>query len=116
MEEISKAVKSLNKGKASGKDGVTAEHLIYAGRGMLMVLCRVYNHVRLSEYIPVCYRVGVQVHLHKGKGVCPLDPNSYRGITLLSVFNKVFEILVWHRIEAWWVRSGVVSGLQSACR
>ena len=58
----------------------------------------------------------MQVPLHKGKGACPLDPNSYRGITLLSVFNKVFEILVWHSIEAWWVRSGVVSGLQSACR
>ena len=75
-----------------------------------------YNQVRLTEYVPKCFRVGVQVPLHKGKGACPLDPNSYRGITLLSVFNKVFEILVWRRLEAWWVRSGAVSGLQSACR
>ena len=27
-----------------------------------------------------CY----QIPLHKGKDTCPLDPNSYQGITLLS--------------------------------
>ena len=54
--------------------------------------------------------------LFKGKDACPLDPNSYRGITLLSVFNKLFEVLVWRRLEGWWTGVGAVSGLQNACK
>ena len=58
----------------------------------------------------------MQVPLHKGKDACPLDPNSDRGITLLSVFNKILEVLIWTRLEGWWNRTSVVSGLQGACK
>ena len=54
------------------------------------------------EYVPICFRRGVQIPLYKGKNACSLDPNNYRGITLLSSFNKLFEILLWSRLEHWW--------------
>ena len=66
--------------------------------------------------VPTCFRQGVQVPLYKGKGSCSLNPDNYRGITLLSNFNKMFEILIWTRIERLWVQSRVVSDLQGACR
>ena len=116
VSEVETGLRSLNKGKACGMDGVSAEHLCYGGRPMAIFLCEFYNCVRVSEYIPKGFRVGVQVPLHKGKDTCPLDPNNYRGITLLSTYNKLFEILLWHRIEDWWSRVGAVSGLQSACK
>ena len=72
------------------------------------VLCRLYNLIRETEYLPTCFQIGVQIPLYKGKDACPLDPNSYCGITLLSVFNKVFEVLLWHRMEAWWIEAGVI--------
>ena len=53
-----------------------------------------FNTVREVEYIPKCFSEGVQDSLYKGKDASLLDPNSYRGITLLSVFNKVFKTLV----------------------
>ena len=115
-DEIVSALKQLNKGKACGIDGISAEHLCYGGRSMVSLLCLLFNRVRVSEYIPKAFRVGVQVPLHKGKGACPLDPDSYRGITLLSTFNKLFEVLMWRRLEGWWCQSGVVSGLQFACK
>ena len=68
------------------------------------------------EYVPVCSRTGVQVPLYKGKDTCALDPNNYRGITLLSVFNKIFEILIWKRLHVWWDENNVVSDLQFACK
>ena len=116
VEEMEQAIKSLNKGKACGKDGISPEHLAYAGKEMAKLHCCLYNQVRDSEYIRRCFRVGIQVPLRKGKGACTLDPNSYWGITLLSVFNKVFETLIWRRMEDWWGQSEAVSGLQSACR
>ena len=79
----------------------------------LTILC---NAVRVTEYVPTCCRLGIQVPLFKGKDTCPLDPNNYRGITLLSVFNKILEILLWHRIESWWETNRIISELQGACK
>ena len=67
------------------------------------------------EYIPENFRRGTQVPLYKGKNTSPLDPNNYRGITLLSTFNKIFEILLWSRIEKWWTDNNAVSETQGAC-
>ena len=52
----------------------------------------------------------------KGKGHAPLNPDNYRVITLLSNFNKLFEVLIWSHLESWWVDSRVISDLQGACR
>ena len=59
---------------------------------------------------------GIQIPLFKGKDLDALDPNNYRGITLLLTFNKVFEILVWSRLKSWWTRENVISDLQGACK
>ena len=54
--------------------------------------------------------------LHKGKDSCILDPNNYRGITLLPTFNKLFEILIWQRMKGWWSDHRIIPELQGACR
>ena len=107
---------SCTKIRAAGVDCLTAEHLLYAGDALVDTLVILFNMVRISEYVPVCCRVGMQVPLYKGKDTCTLDPNNYRGITLLSVYNKLIEILIWHRLELWWETNNVISGLQGACR
>ena len=58
----------------------------------------------------------MQVPFYKGKDTCTLDPNNYRGIKLLSVYNKLIEILIWHRLEYWCETNKVISDLQGACR
>ena len=115
-DELLAALKALNKGKAPGFDEVTAEHILYAGDSLSDILLILYNAVLRTEYVPLCFRTGVQVPLYKGKDTCALDSDNYRGITLLSVYNKVFEILVWHRLEAWCSGNNIVSDLQFACR
>ena len=116
VNEIESAIKTLHKGKSPGYDEVMSEHLIFAGPVMVDLLCDLYNAIRVKEYIPKGFKRGVQVPLYKGKDTCILDPNNYRGITLLPTFNKLFEILLWHRISEWWVGQRVISELQGACR
>ena len=58
----------------------------------------------------------IQVPLYKGKNTSTLDTNNYRGITLLSTYNKLFEVLLWGRMSKWWSETEVVSRLQGACR
>ena len=115
-KEISDAISRLHKGKSPGFDDITTEHLQYAGDNLIGILCILYNACIKNEYVPVCFRRGLQVPLYKGKNACSLDPNNYRGITLLSSFNKLFEILLWNRIEFWWEDSQVISQCQGACR
>ena len=116
VEEIRIAVNSLNLGKSPGFDSITAEHIINADVGILELICVLFNGIRDLEYVPRCFRYGVQVPLFKRKDLCGLDPNNYRGITLLSTYNKLFEIVVWNRLKLWWVDEGVISELQGACK
>ena len=115
-DKIRQAIKTLNVGRSPGYDCITAEHLVYACDDILDLLYFIFNAIRDLKYVPECFRVGVQVPLFKGKDLCNLDPNNYRGITLLSTFNKVFEILVWNRMKRWWMDERVISKLQGACK
>ena len=114
--EIELALKNLNLGKAAGFDMVTAEHFVHAGRNLIDALRILYNAIVTSEYIPSCFRTGVQIPLFKGKDLDILDPNNYRGITLLSTFNKIFEILIWGRLKGWWKDENIICELQGACK
>ena len=114
--EVSKAIGRFHLKKACGYDNISTEHIKYAGPCLVYILVLVYNYVLQTEYIPVNFRRGLQVPLYKGKNTCTLDMNNYRGITLLTNFNNIFEILVWLRLEKWWNESGIISSLQGACR
>ena len=94
-DEIRKALKRLHKRKASGVDEISAEHLIHAGEAMVKFLTLCFNKIAELEYIPKNFRRGVQIPLFKGKNLSSLDTNNYRGITLLTNFNKIFEIVLW---------------------
>ena len=114
VEEVKTGISILNSGKTPGYDEVSKEHLKYAGLPMCKVLATLYNSILHTEYIPINFRRGVQVPFYKGKNASKLDVNNYRGITLLTTFNELFEVIVWKRMERWWGDTGVVS--QYACR
>ena len=114
--EIKDAIKNLNKGKSPGHDSVTTEHLQNAGVMIYDLLAGLFNRMTQIEYVPRNFRTGTQIPLFKGKNLCALDPNNYRGITLLTSLNKVFEIVIWGRMKAWWKEQNVISPLQGACR
>ena len=83
---------------------------------MVRVLTTLYNLVVELEYVAVNFRRGIQIPLFKGKNLDSLNRNNYRGITLLTNFNKLFEVLLLGRLESWWNSSGIISPLQGACK
>ena len=116
VNEVTKAVNNLHLRKACGYDGIGSEEIRYAGDVLIHVLTDIFNMIIQSEYIPENFRRGIQVPLFKGKNLCSLDCNNYRGITLLTNYNKLFEMVIWSRIKDWWFKSGIVSDRQGACR
>ena len=116
FSEVSAAIDRLHLKKACGFDNISSEQIRYGGPNLICALTYIFNYIATWEYVPTNFRRGTQVPLYKGKNVCTLDRNSYRGITLLTNYNKIFEILLWSRIEPWWYEQGIVSNLQGACR
>ena len=114
--EIRDAIRKLNLGKSPGYDRVTAEHLRFAGDVLASTLCPLFNLCIRCEYVPENFRRGIQVPLYKGKNTCSLSPDNYRALTLLSTFNKLFEVIIWGRVEKWWVDQRIVSDRQGAGR
>ena len=116
FKEVELAVNKLHSKKACGMDGISAEHLKYGGKSLVSVLRTLFNWIIGLEQIPTNFRRGIQIPLYKGKNSCCLDMNNYRGITLLTNFSKIFENLVWARLEDWWSKDSVITDLQGACR
>ena len=112
--EVKKAIGTLHKRKACGYDGISSKHLQYGEPAIVRALTSVYNHFVRLEYITTNLGRGIQIPLFKGKGTCCLDPDNYRGISLLTNFNKVYEVLIQGRIKAWWIEHKVISDLQGA--
>ena len=76
-DEIRNAISKLNSGKAPGHDSITKEHLIAAGETIVDWLYMIFKWILKIEYIPINFRKGIQIPLHKGKNAPVLDPNSY---------------------------------------
>ena len=114
VNEVRKGVTKLNTGKAPGHDMISTEHLRAAGDSLVPVLTKLFRLIIAIEYVPKNFRCGIQIPLYKGKQTSSLDPNNYRGITLLSSFNKLFEIVIWERVKVWWKERQIISELQGA--
>ena len=99
--EVQKAVNKLKKNKACGYDCISAEHVQYGGALLIITINIVFNMIMKLEYVPINFRRGTQIPLFKGKNLCSTDTNNYRGITLLSTFRKIYELLIWSRLETW---------------
>ena len=108
--EVRKAISKLHNKKAAVFDDISAEHIKYAGPALVYLLCLIFNFMVQYEYVPLNLRKGIQVPLYKGKKM-----DNYRGITLLSSFNKIFEMVIWNWISGWWKVNGIILSLQSAC-
>ena len=73
---------------------MSPEHVKCSGHLFKCWLSRIFNKICQLECIPQSFKQGIVIPVHKGKGRDPLITKSYRGITLTSVFAKVFEIVL----------------------
>ena len=106
-EELEGVLKIFKKRKSAGPDGVTAEHIRYGGESLKVWILQVFNAIIISEDIPSCFKCATIVPIYKGKGKDPLDPNSYRGISLSPVLSKIFESVFLARLMPSFDESGI---------
>lgn len=98
-DEIRYHMSTLKCGKAPGNDYITNEHLLNGGEQILKQLCKLFNLIIKTEYLPTTFRHGIIIPLYKGNNKDKTVPNSYRAVTLTSAIGKLFEKLLLCRIE-----------------
>ncbi|CAH2093831.1 unnamed protein product [Euphydryas editha] len=93
-EEVSCAIKSMTRGKSPGHDGLSIEHLQYAGSHLVRLLAMMYNICMSHSFMPSEMLRTVVVPIVKNKTGDLSDKNNYRPISLATVISKVFDSLL----------------------
>lgn len=111
--EVASAIAALKPGKAADAQGVTAECMLLAFEEvqdpsggdkpqkvfiLAPLLTALFNRVLLHRDVPWQFTVNSLTPIYKGKGdVDSLD--SYRGIAVGSILGKVFESVLYQRLN-----------------
>ncbi|CAC5402683.1 unnamed protein product [Mytilus coruscus] len=95
-EEITKAIRSINKGKSADYHGITIEHIIYAGsdteKPLVPLVQCIFKHGSISETL----KMGLLTLVFKNKGTRQQAIN-YREITVLPVIGQIIETIIKKR-------------------
>ena len=99
MDELKRAVDRMPSNKSPGADGVTAEVLRIGGGALLSVMTPLYESVMRSCTVPRRWNVAVLQLIWKKKGNRERI-ESYRPISLTSIFRKVLESILLQEFKA----------------
>ena len=103
VSEISKICKAMPNGKAPGYDLISYESMKHGGNELYRHLSILYNAIVKYVHIPTCMKYNISVPIHKGKKRPKDDPNSYRGISLAPIINKIMEKIIFTRLKGTWM-------------
>ena len=96
-EEIESTISKLKNNKSPGPDGIVAEFLKSCKETFARDLTMIFNYFLEHREFPDVWAEGYRSPVFKAgiKGDC----NNYRGITVLCIFEKIFESACLNRLE-----------------
>ena len=95
-EELTKISRNLNVHKAHGHDDTSMRMIKICGKSILKPLILLFENSTKLSYYPEIWKKSniVPVHKKNDKQVV----NNYRPISLLPIFGKIFEKIIFNRI------------------
>ena len=111
--EVEAVIRSLSPGKSGGLDGLTSEHLKYAGGRLRVLLSMWLTSILVHTYVPDDMIRVVLVPLLKSKSGLITDSNNYRPIALANIFSKLLEHVILSRCEVYLTTSDNQFGFKS---
>ena len=101
IASITNSFKHLKGGKASGVDGLAAEHFLYADRHIYVYLSLLFNSFMYHGYLPAEFMKTAIVPIIKCKTGNSSDKYNYRPIALVTACSKIFELCLLEIIEVY---------------
>ena len=90
-------MRSLKNKKSVGTDCIPAEFIKFCNDNFIQDICDVLNYCIESRQFPETWTEGLRSSIYKAGD--KLNPDNYRGVTVLPIFEKIFEIVVQRRLE-----------------
>ena len=112
--EIEKVIKNLKGKSSSGFDGVTEFIVKKCVQFIKKPLADICNSSFASGTFPEILKVAIVQPLHK-KGDTG-EVQNYRPISLLSVFSKIIEKLMYSRLLSFFTKNGILNEAQHGFR
>ena len=83
--------------KSPGLDGISSEHIKFAGQQLPVLLSILMSAILVHGYVPKSMLKSVIVPIIKNKNKRISDKDNYRHICISNVFTKVVEKLLYSR-------------------
>ena len=97
-DEILQILNNLDTNKSSGPSSIPAKLLKLAAPIIVLPLCKIINKSFSEGVFPEAIKIAKIIPTLKAGD--PLDVNNHRPISLLSIFSKIIEKLVHHRLNS----------------
>ena len=97
--EIEDIVKELDYNKSPGLDGISSEHIRFAGQQLPVLLSILMSAILVHGYVHQSLLKSVIVPIIKNKNKRISDKDNYRPICISNVFTKVVEKVLYNRME-----------------
>ena len=114
QDNIKEILKSLQTNKAHGWDNISIRMIKLCGDGLATPLCIIFNNCLRSSYYPPVWKKSNVVPVHKKDSKTLM--NNYRPISLLPIFSKVFEKIIFNVLYQHLNNKGLLSSEQSGFR
>jgi hypothetical protein len=98
-EEVVNALHKLKHGKSNDTDGVSAEHFIYCKKYLVRPLCCLFTSLLVHGYMPENMMKSIIVPIVKNKTRSITNSSSYRPIALSTIMSKLFEFVLYAKLE-----------------
>jgi hypothetical protein len=95
--EVSKAVSCLEHNKNDGGSGLSTDHFKYAGPDLLIYVACLFSGLLVHGSVSIEFLTSTTIPIPKGKNVNLADFSNYRGITLGSIFRRIFDLIILDR-------------------
>ena len=97
-QQVDKALKSMNRGKAADIHGVTVEQLLHGSNSLLQKTTDIINSIFRFGRVTEALSIRTLTPVFKKKGLSTAAKN-YRGISILPIITKVVKTLLRDRIQ-----------------
>lgn len=114
-KQIVQLIKRLKNRKAPGADRISNQMLKRLPRKCIVLLTYIFNACIKLSYFPDSWKVATVLAFRK-PNKDPSDPKSYHPISLLSSIGKLFERLIFARLEVFCNENHIVNDEQFGFR
>lgn len=97
-DEVADVIKGLHHRKAPGRDGMTNRVFKLLPAQLIVLLTAIFNGALAHNMFPQSWKEAIVIGIPK-PGKPRSSPSSYRPISLLSAFGKIYERLIYKRLK-----------------